>query len=170
MISVGCNDAAAQLSKAKRSNAHLPIMKSQPVKSFHEKTHSSSFEESFELREFSAILQRDREAEIEKSLHSCCLLATVLQLGLHAIIGAQIQARPSKWRAHKYECDSRMPRTCQHKWQLRVECGMWQGQRCRLCHAVDIGTLFNYEINIMPTKPLKGATVASLAVCPTHPQ
>lgn len=35
---------------------HLPIIKSQPVKSFHEKTHSSSFEESFELREFSAIL------------------------------------------------------------------------------------------------------------------
>lgn len=34
----------------------LPIMKSQPVKSFHENVHSSSLEESFEFREFSAIL------------------------------------------------------------------------------------------------------------------
>lgn len=37
----------------------LPIMKSHPVKSFHEKTHSSSFDESFDILEFSAILRKD---------------------------------------------------------------------------------------------------------------
>lgn len=33
-------------------------MKSQPVNSFHEKVHSSSLDDSFELREFSAILKK----------------------------------------------------------------------------------------------------------------
>lgn len=36
---------------------HLPIRKSQPVNSFQEKMHSSSLEDSLDMREFLAILQ-----------------------------------------------------------------------------------------------------------------
>lgn len=137
-------------------------MKSQPVKSFHEKTHSSSFEESFELREFSAILEGERGKKSEKQrVRKVC---SVLQLGLQAIIGAQIQARPASG-AH-------INMSAIHACRARATAQVWQVPACgkvsRLRHAVDIGTLFNYEINIMPTKPLKGATVASLAACPTH--
>lgn len=141
-------------------------MKSQPVKSFHEKTHSSSFEESFELREFSAILeeQRRERGERKSERQRVRKVCSVLQLGLQAIIGAQIQARPASG-AH-------INMSAIHACRARATAQVWQVPACgkvsRLRHAVDIGTLFNYEINIMPTKPLKGATVASLAACPTH--
>lgn len=138
-------------------------MKSQPVKSFHEKTHSSSFEESFELREFSAILEVEREQK-ESEKQRVRKVCSVLQLGLQAIIGAQIQARPAS-SAH-------INMSAIHACRARATAQVWQVPACgkvnRLRHAVDIGTLFNYEINIMPTKPLKGATIASLAACPTH--
>lgn len=46
----------------------LPIMKSHPVKSFHEKTYSSSFSVSLLKREFSAILKQGNCARVLASL------------------------------------------------------------------------------------------------------
>lgn len=40
---------------------HSPMRKSQPVKSFQEKMHSSSFEDNFDMREFLAILAKTRK-------------------------------------------------------------------------------------------------------------
>jgi len=147
-------------------HSHLPIIKSQPVKSFHEKTHSSSFEESFELREFSAILshtqryrkkERERESERERRellFYFGFSFADATWLTCH-----NWRTNPGSLMPHKYEYNSRMPRTC-HKRVASTSGKVNAG----ILFAVDIATLFNYEINIMPTKPLKGATVASLTL------
>jgi hypothetical protein len=41
-----------------------PIIKSQPVKIFQEKMHSSSFDDNFDIREFSAILRKELNCTI----------------------------------------------------------------------------------------------------------
>jgi len=69
------------------------------------------------------------------------------------------RTNPGSLMPHKYEYNSRMPRTC-HKRVASTSGKVSAG----ILFAVDIATLFNYEINIMPTKPLKGATVASLTL------
>jgi len=130
---------------------------------FHLITHSSSFEESFELREFSAILshtKRERERETERrreredSFYFGSSFADATWLTCH-----NWRTNPGSLMPHKYEYNSRMPRTC-HKRVASTSGKVSAG----ILFAVDIATLFNYEINIMPTKPLKGATVASLTL------